>query len=388
MDIHEHQAKALLARHGVIIAPGKVASSASQAVIFYRELWSKRCVVKAQVHSGARGKAGGIIMCDNAEEVYTAANSMIGKRLVTGQTGPQGKPVESVYIEAAGDIEREIYLAFIIDRVYERVVIVASSEGGMDIEQLAEKRPDAIIRMPVDPAVGLRPFQARELAFRLGLIETMRPAVQIFEGCYNAIKAFDASLIEINPLAVLKDGRLLALDAKVIIDDNALFRHTEIAQMRDKQQEDPRETRASDRDLSYVGLDGNIGCMINGAGLAMATMDMIKHAGGEPANFLDIGGAASPERVAKAFELVLEDKKVEAMLVNIYAGINRCDWIAEGVIKALGIVDIKVPLVVRLSGTNVEQGTRMLKDSGLPIITADTLGEAATKAVEAARKGV
>ena len=388
MDIHEYQAKTLLAQHGVQIAPGKLANTPAQAVAYARELGGERWVVKAQIHSGARGKAGGIIVCSSDDEISAAADALIGKRLVTEQTGSQGKVVQSVYVERAGDIERELYLAFVIDRVHERVVIVASAQGGMDIEQLAETDPDAIIRIPVDPAVGLRPFQARELAFALDLTgDLLRPAVQLFSGCYQAIEAFDATLIEINPLAVLKSGELVALDAKVTVDDNALFRRPDIAEMRDKHQEDPRETKASDHDLSYVGLEGGIGCMINGAGLAMATMDMIKLAGGEPANFLDIGGGASPDRVAKAFELVLEDTSVQAMLVNIYAGINRCDWIAEGIIKALGIVDIKVPLVVRLSGTNVEQGIKMLKDSGLPIITADTLGEAAIKAVEATKKG-
>lgn len=384
MDIHEHQAKELLSKHGVNIASGKVAESAEQAAAAYRELGGDKCVVKAQVHSGARGKAGGIIVCGSEDEVKQAAEKLLGSQLVTIQTGAQGKPVHRVYIETAGDIEREIYLALVIDRVHQCVAVVASSEGGMDIEELAETRPQAILRMTIDPALGLLPFQARELAFALNLTgDLTRSAAQLFKGCYQAMLACDAALLEINPLAVLASGELIALDAKMTLDDNALFRHAALAEMRDKSQEDPRETKASDHDLSYVGLDGSIGCMINGAGLAMATMDMIKCVGGEPANFLDIGGAASPERVAKAFELVLEDANVKAMLVNIYAGINRCDWIAEGIIKALGIITINVPLVVRLSGTHVEQGTKMLEDSGLPIITADTLEEAATKAVQA-----
>lgn len=387
MDIHEHQAKELLSKLGVPIAPGQVAYSPEQATAAYRSLGEEKCVVKAQIHSGARGKAGGIILCADDTEVRKAADKLIGSLLVTHQTGPQGNIVEKVYVESATDIARELYLAFVLDRVNERVSVVASTEGGMDIEELAANKPEAIIRMPIDPAHGMLPFNARELAFALGLTgELTRLAVKTLTACYQAVNEYDASLVEINPLAVTKDNKIVALDAKVGIDDNALFRQSDISNMRDKSQEDPRETRASDHDLSYVGLDGNIGCMINGAGLAMATMDMIKHAGGEPANFLDIGGAASPERVAKAFELVLQDSNVKAMLVNIYAGINRCDWIAEGIIKALGIVDIKVPLVVRLSGTNVEQGSKMIKDSGLNIIMASTLDEAARKAVEAVAK--
>lgn len=387
MDIHEHQAKELLSKLGVPIAPGQVAYSPEQATAAYRSLGEEKCVVKAQIHSGARGKAGGIILCADDTEVRKAADKLIGSLLVTHQTGSQGNIVEKVYVESATDIARELYLAFVLDRVNERVSVVASTEGGMDIEELAANKPEAIIRMPIDPAHGMLPFNARELAFALGLTgELTRLAVKTLTACYQAVNEYDASLVEINPLAVTKDNKIVALDAKVGIDDNALFRQSDISNMRDKSQEDPRETRASDHDLSYVGLDGNIGCMINGAGLAMATMDMIKHAGGEPANFLDIGGAASPERVAKAFELVLQDSNVKAMLVNIYAGINRCDWIAEGIIKALGIVDIKVPLVVRLSGTNVEQGSKMIKDSGLNIIMASTLDEAARKAVEAVAK--
>ena len=386
MDIHEYQAKGLLKDCGVTIADGGVAHSPDQAVAAWRELSCEKCVVKAQIHSGARGKAGGIIVCSNDEEVSQAANKLIDARLVTHQTGPRGKLVSKVYVEAASDIVREIYLAFVLDRVNECVVAVASSEGGMDIEELAESNPDAISRIPFDQAYGVLPFQARELSFLLGLTgDLMRPAIKIFNGCYQAMKKNDAILLEINPLAVTSDNQVIAMDAKMTIDDNALFRRRDIVAMRDKSQEDPRETKASDHDLSYVGLDGDIGCMINGAGLAMATMDMIKHVGGAPANFLDIGGAASPERVAKAFELVLEDTNVKAMLVNIYAGINRCDWIAEGIIKALDTVSVNVPLIVRLSGTNVEQGRKMIEDSGLPIITANTLSEAAHKAVEASQ---
>ena len=276
------------------------------------------------------------------------------------------------------------YAAFVVDRASERVVAVVSSEGGMEIEEVAARNPAAITRVPVDPAVGLTAFQARELAFSLNLPgEVVKQALTTFTACYNLLIGLDANMVEINPLVVTREKRLIALDAKINFDDNALFRHPEITERRDKSQEDPRETRASDHDLSYVGLDGNIGCMINGAGLAMATMDMIKHAGGEPANFLDIGGGASPERVAKAFELVLEDDSVKALLVNIYAGINRCDWIAEGIVKAVEKLEVHVPLIVRLSGTNVELGKKMLEDSEFPIISADTLGEAARQAVTA-----
>ena len=384
MNIHEYQAKEILRQHGIRTAPGKIAFSPEQAVVCYRNLGTEKCVVKAQIHSGARGKAGGIIMCSNDQEVAKAADKLIDTVLVTGQTGLQGKRIEKVYVEGASDIQRELYLAFVLDRASERVVAVASAEGGVEIEELASTNPDAIHRIPIDPAVGLRDFQVRDLAFALGLEgDLVKQAVRAFLGCYKVLTNYDASMVEINPLIVNADNRLLALDAKINFDDNALFRHSEITEMRDKSQEDPRETRASDHDLSYVGLDGNIGCMINGAGLAMATMDMIKYVGGEPANFLDIGGGASPERVTKAFELVLADKKVKALLVNIYAGINRCDWIAEGVITAVKKLDVQVPLVVRLSGTNVELGRKMLKDSKLPIIAANTLAEAAKAAVAA-----
>jgi len=387
VDIHEYQAKEILQKYGVPIAAGKLAYSPAQATTCYNQLGTPACVVKAQIHSGARGKAGGVKLCKSEEEVQKATNDMIGTRLVTVQTGPQGKIVEKVYIEAGTDIDRELYLAFVLDRATERIVAVASAVGGMAIEELAAERPDSIVRVPIDPAVDLRRFQAAELAFALDIPkELLKDAIRAITGCYRALIKSDASLVEVNPLVITKGGELIALDAKMIVDDNALFRHPEIAEMRDKSQEDPRETSASDHDLSYVGLEGSIGCMINGAGLAMATMDMIKHAGGEPANFLDIGGGASPERVAKAFELVLQDKSVKAMLVNIYAGINRCDWIAEGLIQAVQSIDLKVPLVVRLSGTNVEVGRKMLKDSGLPLVSTETLGEAAHKAVEAANR--
>lgn len=382
MDIHEYQAKELLSEFGVGIAPGGLAYSPEQAVYRAKEIGGHQWVVKAQIHSGARGKAGGIRVCGNDEEIWNAADELLGKKLITNQTGPAGKVVYRLYVEQATDIEREIYLGYVLDRNKQRVVLVTSAEGGMEIEELAHTKPDSIIRIEVEPAVGLRDFQAREIAFGIGLHPDLTSqAVHTLMGTYRAFRALDATMVEINPLVVTKDGRLLALDAKMGFDDNALFRRPNISELRDKSQEDPRETAASDRGLSYVGLDGDIGCMINGAGLAMATMDMIKHKGGEPANFLDIGGGASPDRVTKAFKLVLDDENVKAMLVNIFAGINRCDWIAEGVIQAFGKLDVKVPVVVRLSGTNVEKGMQMLADSGHPIITADTLAEAAEKVV-------
>lgn len=386
MDIHEYQAKALLADFGMPIARGGIAYSPEQATYRAKELGGGKWVVKAQIHSGARGKAGGIKVCSSENEVLEAANSLLGRRLVTNQTGPQGKLVGRLYIEEATDIAREIYLAFVLDRSSERIVCVASTAGGMDIEEIAESQPDAIIRVPIEPAVGMQDFQAREIAFALGMeASQLAEAVKALKACYRAFRDLDATMVEVNPLVVTSDGRLLALDAKMGFDDNALFRRPQISELRDKSQEDPREMNAADRGLSYVGLDGNIGCIINGAGLAMATMDMIKHVGGEPANFLDIGGGASPDRVAKAFNLVLSDQGVDAILVNIFAGINRCDWVAEGVIQAMQKLDVPVPVVVRLSGTNVDKGRQILADSDVDLITADTLAEAAEKAVEAAK---
>lgn len=384
MDIHEYQAKELLRAFGVSIPSGGVAYSPEQAVYRAKEIGGEKWVVKAQIHSGARGKAGGIKVCTKDTEVWEAADQLLGKRLVTHQTGPRGKLVHRLYVEAATDIESEIYFGLVMDRQSERILVVASGEGGMEIEEIAVKKPGSILRQSVEPAVGMLDFQAREIAFGLKLPASLTSqAVTTIMGAYRAFRDYDATMVEINPLVVTKDGRLLALDAKMGFDDNALFRHSNISELRDKTQEDPREMAAADRGLSYVGLDGNIGCIINGAGLAMATMDMIKHAGGEPANFLDIGGGASPERVAKAFNLVLSDDKVQAILVNIFAGINRCDWVAEGVVQAVKKTNPQIPLVVRLAGTNVEEGRKILKDSSLPIINAETLAEAADMAVAA-----
>jgi len=386
MDIHEYQAKELLAGFGVPVPRGGLAYSPEQAAYRAQEIGGEGWVVKAQIHSGARGKAGGIKLCKDQHQVWDAADELLGKRLETVQTGPRGKLIHRLYVEEASPFDREIYLGLVLDRKSERIMVVASSAGGMEIEEIAVDKPDSIIRASVDPAIGMEAFQAREIAFGLGL-DTAQVAqmTQILLGCYRAFTDLDATMVEINPLVVTVDGHLLALDAKMTFDDNALFRRANISELRDKSQEDMRERDAADRGLSYVGLDGKIGCIINGAGLAMATMDMIKHAGGEPANFLDIGGGASPERVTKAFNLVLSDDGVEAVLVNIFAGINRCDWVAEGVVQAVTKTRIDVPLVVRLAGTNVEQGRKILDDSGLDIITADTLEDAATKVVAAWR---
>jgi succinyl-CoA synthetase beta subunit len=386
MDIHEYQAKELLGNFGIEVPRGGLAYSPEQAQYRAAEIGGERWVVKAQIHSGGRGKAGGIKVCASDAEVGAAAEDLLGKRLVTKQTGARGKIVNRLYVEAATDVERELYLGIVLDRSQERIVVVASASGGMEIEEIAAESPESIIRCAIEPAVGMQDFQAREIAFALKIPPALiTQAVRALMGAYRAFRDLDAVMVEINPLVVTRDGRLLALDAKMGFDDNALFRRASISELRDKSQEDPREMQAADRGLSYVGLEGNIGCIINGAGLAMATMDMIKHAGGEPANFMDIGGGASPERVAKAFRLVCNDKNVQAILVNIFAGINRCDWVAEGIVQALEKIELGMPLVVRLAGTNVEAGRAILRDSGLPIIMADTLAEAAERVVAAWR---
>ena len=386
MDIHEYQAKELLAKFGVPIPRGALAYSPEQATYRATEIGGNKWVVKAQIHSGARGKAGGIKVCSDDTEIQRAAEELLGKMLVTHQTGPAGKLVSRLYIEEATDIAKELYLAFVMDRATERIMVVASAAGGMEIEEISTKQPETIIRVSVDPAVGMQRFQAREVAYGLGVDpEIITKLVPTIMGCYRAFRDLDATMVEINPLVVTKDKNLFALDAKMSFDDNALFRRPHIAELRDKSQEDPRETYASDRGLAYVGLDGNIGCVVNGAGLAMATLDMIKLAGGEPANFLDIGGGASPERVAKSFKAVLRDKNVKTLLLNVFAGINRCDWVAKGVVDAVKELDIKMPIIVRLAGTNVEEGRRILNESSLSVITAETLAEAAEKAVAATK---
>ncbi len=384
MDIHEYQAKDILGRFGVPVPKGGLAYSPEQAAYRARELGGHAWVVKAQVHAGGRGAAGGVRLCRSVEEVQTYAASLFGRQLATKQTDAAGKGVYRLWVEPACDIARELYLGFVLDRKSERIMIVASAHGGMEIEDLAETDPMSLRRMTIDPATGLVEFQARELAFGLGLTGTqITQMVTILKACYRAYRDLDAMMVEINPLVITGAGDLLALDAKMSFDTNALFRRPEIAELRDRSQEDPRESTAGDHGLAYVGLTGDIGCIINGAGLAMATMDMIKLAGGEPANFLDIGGGASPERVVRAFRTVLADRAVSVILVNIFAGINRCDWVAEGVVKAYREVGMTLPVVVRLAGTNVEEGKAILQGSGLPLITADTLAEAAAKSVAA-----
>jgi len=388
MDIHEYQAKEILAQFGVTIPQGGLAYSPEQAAYRAQTMGGEKWIVKAQIHSGGRGKVGGVKLCASDAEIQEAAAEMLGKRLVTPQTGPAGKVVYRLYVEEAMAIEREIYLGLVLDRSSERIMIVASAAGGMEIEEISAEKPDSLIRATIDPAVGLVGFQAREIAFALGLEPALvQPMVNTLTACHQAFRDRDATMVEINPLVVTADHRLVALDAKMTFDDNALFRHPGISELRDKSQEDPRERHAADRGLSYVGLEGNIGCIVNGAGLAMATMDTIKIAGGEPANFLDIGGGATPERVAKAFRLVKSDDKVQAILVNIFAGINRCDWVAQGVVEALREEPLDIPVIVRLSGTNVEAGQKILAESGLPIIRASTLMEAAERAVQAWKSG-
>ena len=389
MDVHEYQAKEILKSFGVAVPDGALAYSPEQAAYRARELGGNKWIVKAQVHAGGRGKAGGVKLCSSDHEIIDVTGDLFGRKLVTHQTGPEGKGIYRVYVESACAFDREIYLGFVLDRTTQRVMIVASSEGGMEIEEISANRPESIVRQTVEPAVGLRDFQAREIAFALGIpADLTQQMVRTLQGCFRAFRDLDATMVEINPLVITADNRILALDAKMTFDGNALFRHPQIAELRDKSQEDPRESRAADRGLAYIGLTGNIGCIVNGAGLAMATMDTIKLAGGEPANFLDIGGGATPERVAKAFRLVTSDKNVQAILVNIFAGINRCDWVAEGVVQALKAEPVDVPVVVRLAGTNVEEGLKILAKSGLPIIRATSLMEAAERAVTAWKNDV
>ncbi len=384
MDIHEYQAKEILGRFGVPVPRGGLAYSPEQAGYRARELGGSAWVVKAQIHSGGRGAAGGVKLCRDEHEVAAFAATLFGRQLVTKQTDANGKGVYRIWVEAASEIAQELYLGVVLDRKSERIMIVASARGGMEIEELAEADPDSLRRMTIDPAVGLSEFQARELAFGLGLkAGQIAQMVTILKACYRAFRDLDATMVEINPLVITGSGDLVALDAKMSFDTNALFRQSEIAELRDRSQEDPRESTAGDHGLAYVGLDGDIGCIINGAGLAMATMDMIKLAGGEPANFLDIGGGASPERVVRAFRTVLSDRNVKVILVNIFAGINRCDWVAEGIVQAYREVGLTLPVVVRLAGTNVEEGRQLLRGSGLPLVPVDTLAEAAERAVAA-----
>ncbi len=387
MNIHEYQAKALLRDYGVATLEGRVAYTPEEAEQAARELPGPPWVVKAQIHAGGRGKAGGIKLARSVEEVRQLADRMLGMTLVTPQTGPKGRVVKRVYIEQGCRIARELYLGAVVDRGTGRVTLIASTEGGVEIEEVARDHPEKIIKVAIDPLTGFQPFHGRRLAFALGLKgKEVQKAVAFMKGLYTCFVERDASLVEINPLVVTAEGDLVALDAKMNFDDNALFRQPRIAELRDLDEEDPHEVEASRHELNYIKLDGNIGCMVNGAGLAMATMDIIKLFGGEPANFLDVGGGASKERVTAAFKLLLSDPNVEAVLVNIFGGIMRCDVIAEGVVAAAREVNLNVPLVVRLEGTNVELGKRILAQSGLSIIPADDLADAARKVVAAVRK--
>jgi succinyl-CoA synthetase beta subunit len=382
MNIHEYQAKELLKPFGVPVPRGRVANSAAEAAAIAREMGGT-VVVKAQIHAGGRGKAGGVKVVKTPEGAEKAAAAMLGKTLVTHQTGPHGREVRRLLIEEGLPIARELYLGMVLDRAIGRVTVIASTEGGVEIEEVAAKSPEKILKEVLDPAVGLLPFQARRLAYALGLAKQAGPFTALLQALAKAFVEKDCSLAEINPLVVTQDGRLIALDAKINIDNNALFRRPEVEALRDVNEEDPKEYEAARLGLSYISLDGNIGCMVNGAGLAMATMDIIKLAGGEPANFLDVGGGATKERVTEAFKILLSDKHVKGVLVNIFGGIMRCDVIAQGVVDAARDLSVTVPLVVRLQGTNVEQGRKILADSGLAITPADTIGEAAEKIVAA-----
>ncbi|KAF5407198.1 MAG: Succinate--CoA ligase [ADP-forming] subunit beta [Candidatus Udaeobacter sp.] len=392
MNIHEYQAKELLQKFDVATTRGRVASTLDQAEQIARELGDVDVVVKAQIHAGGRGKGtftngfkGGVHVRKTPAEVRDVAAMMLGQILVTHQTGPAGRQVNKVLVAESADIAREIYFAVLLDRATAAPVIVASNEGGVEIEAVAAKSPEKIIREPIDPLAGLQPFQTRKLAKQLGFESSQLKSVsKLFEGLYHTFIAYDCSMVEVNPLVVTAKGDVLALDAKFNFDDNALYRHPEIAALRDVAEEDPREVEASKHGLNYIGLDGNIACLVNGAGLAMATMDIIKFYGGEPANFLDVGGGATEEQVTEAFKILIADKKVKAILVNIFGGIMKCDIIAQGIINAAKTVKLSMPLVVRLEGTNVEAGKKLIADSGLAVIAADDLADAAQKAVKAA----
>ncbi len=396
MNIHEYQAKTLLARYGVAVPKGAVAYTPDEAEKVARELGGPVWVVKSQIHAGGRGAGrfkddpngkGGVRVVKSIDEVKKNAAAMLGKTLITKQTGPKGKEVKRIYVEEGCDIKRELYLGMLVDRATRCVTVMASTEGGMDIEDVAHKTPEKIIKVAVDPAQGLQAYYARKIAFGLGLEgKQVGACVKFIVAMYEAFTGLDASIVEINPLVVTGAGEVLALDAKMNFDDNALFRHKDVAELRDEDEEDPMELEASKHELNYVKLDGSIGCMVNGAGLAMATMDIIKLYGGEPANFLDVGGGATRERVTQAFKLILSDPNVEGILVNIFGGIMRCDVIAEGVVAAAREVALNVPLVVRLEGTNVELGKKILKNSGLKIVSGDNLADAAEKIVKAVKE--
>jgi succinyl-CoA synthetase beta subunit len=385
MKIHEYQAKAILARHGVPVPRGEVAFNASEAHDIARRLGGDIVVVKAQIHAGGRGKGGGVKLAKSPDEAEQLAKQMIGMTLVTHQTGPEGRVVSRVLIEEGLKMTRELYLSVVLDRASGKPVLMASAAGGMDIEEVAAETPEKIHRIYVEPGVGLVPFQARQLGFAIGLNgPQVNKAVKLMTSLYEAFVATDASMVEINPLVVTAAGDLLALDAKMNFDDNALYRHQDIRDLRDLGEEDPLEIEASKFSLNYIHLDGNIGCMVNGAGLAMATMDIIKLAGGEPANFLDVGGGANQDQIRNAFKILMSDRNVKAVLINIFGGILRCDVLAQGVIAAVKELGVPVPIVIRMEGTNVEEGKRLLRESGMNFATADSMGEAATKVVQLA----
>jgi succinyl-CoA synthetase beta subunit len=387
VNIHEFQAKEILKRFGVAVPRGIVASTPDEAEAAAIELGGGVCVVKAQIHAGGRGKGGGVKVVKKPEEAAEKARDMLGKNLITHQTGPAGRQVRRVLVEQGLNIEREIYLAMVLDRAQSRVSVICSSEGGVEIEEVAAKHPDKILKETIDPVIGLAPFQCRRLAYALEIPSDLtNKMVAVMQGLYRAFDECDASLAEINPLIVTKEGQVMALDAKMNFDSNAFFRQKDILALRDLYEEDPREVEASKYDLSYISLDGNIACMVNGAGLAMATMDIIKLYGGEPANFLDVGGGANKEKVAQAFKILLADPRVRGVLINIFGGIMRCDVLAQGVVEAARELNVNVPLVVRMQGTNVEIGRKILADSGLAIISAETMAEAAEKIVNAVNK--
>jgi succinyl-CoA synthetase beta subunit len=386
MNIHEFQAKDLLRRYGVPVPNGKVAFTPQEAKAAAVELGG-RCVVKAQIHAGGRGKAGGVKLAASPEEAENAAKEMLGKKLVTHQTGPEGREVRQVLIEQSVNIARELYLGMVLDRAESRVAVICSSEGGVEIEEVAAAQPEKILKELIDPVIGLQPFQCRRLAYALELpAEHINKLVAMMQALYRAFDDCDCSIAEINPLILTKEGAVMALDAKMNFDANALFRHKEILALRDLNEEDPREVDASRHELSYISLNGNIACMVNGAGLAMATMDIIKQYGGEPANFLDVGGGANREKVAHAFKILLADDRVRGVLINIFGGIMRCDVLAQGVVDAARDLKVSLPLVVRMQGTNADEGKKILADSGLPIISAETMAEAAEKIVAAVRQ--
>jgi succinyl-CoA synthetase beta subunit len=383
MNIHEYQAKQLLGKYGVAVPKGGVAYTAPDAEAVGKDLGGPVWVVKAQIHAGGRGKGGGVKVVKSIEDVRETADKMLGMQLITAQTGPGGKEVKRVYVEEGCDIARELYLSMLVDRASSTITIIASTEGGMEIEKVAEETPEKILKVAIDPAIGILPFHGRKVAFGLGLEgKQVGACVKFLMAMYKCFTETDASLVEINPLVVTGAGKVIALDAKMNFDDNGLFRHKEIEELRDESEEDPSELEAARHDLNYIKLDGSIGCMVNGAGLAMSTMDIIKLFGGDPANFLDVGGGATKERVTEAFKIILKDPNVKGILVNIFGGIMRCDIIAEGVVAAAREVNIGVPLVVRLEGTNVDLGKKILADSGLPIVSASDLADAAEKIVK------